>query len=222
MQGEDTPKRVCVQLWMKEGQRERLRARAAENQVTMTDYLLQAAGIHEGIKMPPTKSSKRWKPKAKFVELEGRDQQETWIRAMEGARGRELSWPEWRCVHALYLGLRSMINLKREWWPRVQECRAGRYKPRDKDEARMLRALAEFEVLRRMQYKLWDAETGHTASKRREHREANLDVVRAQDAARQRRRSERLHAEREAVRRTFVEDHVTEHVPANDREDAAE
>jgi hypothetical protein len=213
MQGKNTRSRVCVQVWMTEDQRDQLRARAADKQTSMTQYLLEAAGVQEeGAAIPtPKKGSRRWKPKPIFVGHgeNPEDQMQAWLRATEATRGREITVPEWDRVHGLFLGLRAMVDFD-PTWSTLREWRAGRHVP-SKVETRLLPALDDFEKLRKVQYDLWDAETGHTASKRRQRRAKNLEAVRSGDAARQKRRYEKLRAEREAQRQAFIDEHVTEY-----------
>ncbi len=220
MQSKDTPSKYYFQLGLSKTQREQLKARAAEKQLSMTQFALQAMGLAAPAKPSAKPTKRRWKPKPRFVELEGKDQQQEWIRAVEAARGREIAFPEWENIHALFLGLRLMVPLKKEWWPRMHEWRAGRYTAKDVEETRMLRALADFEPLRKAQFKLWDAETGYSSTKRREKRAKNLGVVKAQDAARQRKHYAKVHAPRREAEQVFIDEHVTEHVPANDTNDS--
>lgn len=211
MQNEDTPSKVCLQLWMTEPQRQALRAQAAAKQTSMTQCILQALALAAPTQQITPRTSRRWKPKAHYVDIgaDADQQAAVWVRSMEAARGRELPWPEWDRVHALFLGLKSMRDLKPSW-SLMRERRAGRHVPTSPEEARLLQVLDDFDKLRKHHYELWDAETGHTASKRRKHRADNLEAVRAGDAARQRRKYAQTKAKLDQAKlEAFLEAHVT-------------
>jgi hypothetical protein len=220
MHTKDTPDRVSVQLNMSVAERQALKAIAAADGTSMTQWLLRQIAVaakEQGIPLPeasqpptaPKLPRTPFRSMALVVSSDGEEQWRAFIAAMIAIRGREETEQEWQRIHALYWGVKGFVAVS-SLYRAAKTWRASGYQRRLTERLQAkLEALLEFEPLKKKWFAAWSKRTGYGARKAKERRLRNLDAARKQEAARQAKCQGKKRLEKAEHIAAFELEHVT-------------
>lgn len=221
MQPKDTPDRVTVQLNMSAAERQALKAIAAAEGTSMTQWLLRQIAVaakQQGIQLPeasvsptpPRVPRKPFSPGALVVSNDGEEQWRALAAALNAIRGRDETEQEWRRIHALYLGAKAREEQISKLYRAAKTWRASSYQRKLPERLQLkFEVLLEFEPLKKKWFAEWSKRTGYAAQKAKERRLRNLDAARQQEAARQAKCQRKKRLEKAEHIAAFELEHVT-------------